>query len=29
MIGLIPPSASAVRYRQNGFVRVCDGLCVC
>src|ERR1044072_4555835 len=29
MIGLVQPPASAGRHRQDGFVRVCDGLCVC
>src|SRR3954454_2014274 len=28
MIGLVQPGASAVRHRRDGFVRVCDGLCV-
>ena len=29
MIGLVQPPASAGRHRCGGFVRVCDGLCVC
>jgi transcriptional regulator with XRE-family HTH domain len=29
MIGLVQPPRSAARHRGDGFVRVCDGLCVC
>jgi hypothetical protein len=29
MIGLVQPPPSAARRCRGGFVRVCDGLCVC